>query len=418
MSVSPISTSVTSRPRARSDAAVSAPMKLPPMTIAEWASSAAAETASASASVRYVCTPTRSAPGIGKHARAGAGGEHERAVRDALAARELDLVLRRVDRLDRRPEPELDDVVLVLLERPHEGPVAVLLAAEEALRQRGPVVRGIGLGREDRDLGLAPAARYSEASLAAARPPPTMMIGSVAMGNHYPFRVVTTHGPYRRSWSRRRHPSVNGRADRIGPAQGVLRRPPLRRGLVPAAPGRPARARGPERRRQDDAAPGDRRARPRSRAASSRSRRTRASRSTTSGRRAGRASPCASTRSRAPATSSRSRRSSDGSRRRWREATTRPRRCAATARPRRGSSTRAAGRGATGRRRSSAGSGSPTPTSTARSTRSRAASSRAPRSRARSPPTPTCCCSTSRRTTSTSRTSSGSSASSRRSTPP
>ena len=36
----------------RSDAAVSDPMKLPPITIAEWASSAARLTVSASASVR------------------------------------------------------------------------------------------------------------------------------------------------------------------------------------------------------------------------------------------------------------------------------------------------------------------------------------------------------------------------------
>ena len=52
MSCGPISISVTSRPRVRSDAADSAPMKLPPMTIAECASSAAVRTASASASVR------------------------------------------------------------------------------------------------------------------------------------------------------------------------------------------------------------------------------------------------------------------------------------------------------------------------------------------------------------------------------
>ena len=52
ISVSPASTSVTSRPRMRSDAAVSDPMKLPPITIAEWASSAARLTVSASASVR------------------------------------------------------------------------------------------------------------------------------------------------------------------------------------------------------------------------------------------------------------------------------------------------------------------------------------------------------------------------------
>ncbi len=65
MRVSPISTMVTSRPRVRSEAAVSAPMKLPPITIAAWASSAAWMTASASRSVRYVWTPTRSAPGSG-----------------------------------------------------------------------------------------------------------------------------------------------------------------------------------------------------------------------------------------------------------------------------------------------------------------------------------------------------------------
>ena len=87
--------------------------------------------------------------------RAGARGEDERAIRDALIGRELDLVLRGMNRLDRRLQPELDDIVLVLGIRPHERRVAILLLSKEALRQRGPVVRGIGLGREDRDLGLA-----------------------------------------------------------------------------------------------------------------------------------------------------------------------------------------------------------------------------------------------------------------------
>ena len=49
----------------RSEAATSEPMKLPPTTSALCASGAASFTATASASVRNVCTAGRSAPGTG-----------------------------------------------------------------------------------------------------------------------------------------------------------------------------------------------------------------------------------------------------------------------------------------------------------------------------------------------------------------
>ena len=132
----------------------------------------------------------------------------------------------------------------------------------------------------------------------------------------------------------------HGRPDRIQPPQGALRRPALRRRLVQGRAARPARARRPERRRQDDAAArADRRDRARGRRARlGEGRARRAPRPAAAARRA--ASRCASTRSRAPPTWSRPSASCAGSRRRWPAATTRRRRCAATARRRRGSSTR------------------------------------------------------------------------------
>ena len=73
----------------RSEAATSEPMKLPPTTSALRASGAASFTATASASVRKVCTAGRSAPGTGERPRPGAARDHERAVGDRLAACEL-----------------------------------------------------------------------------------------------------------------------------------------------------------------------------------------------------------------------------------------------------------------------------------------------------------------------------------------
>ena len=83
-----------------------------------------------------------------KRARTRAGRDDEGPVGEALAARELDLVLVRVDRLDRRVEAELDDCLLPLLRCPDERLLALELAAQVALRQRRPVVRRVGLGAE------------------------------------------------------------------------------------------------------------------------------------------------------------------------------------------------------------------------------------------------------------------------------
>ncbi len=82
--------------------------------------------------------------------------EHERPVRHLLAALEDDDVRGRVDPLHGRLEAQLDDLVLVLLGGAHVRPRALDLAAEEALRQRRPVVWGVLFVREDRDRGLAP----------------------------------------------------------------------------------------------------------------------------------------------------------------------------------------------------------------------------------------------------------------------
>ena len=96
-----------------------------------------------------VCARERELP------RSRAGCDDERPVGDALAAGELDLVRVRVDPLGRRLETKLDHVVLVLVRRPDEWPVAVHLPAQEPLRERRAVVRRVGLGGEDRHRCLA-----------------------------------------------------------------------------------------------------------------------------------------------------------------------------------------------------------------------------------------------------------------------
>ncbi len=99
MSVSPISTSVTSRPRERSDAAVSAPMKLAADDDRGTGLVGSGGDGLGVGERPVGVDADEVGAGDRQHARAGTGGEHERAVRDALAARELDLVLRGVDRL-------------------------------------------------------------------------------------------------------------------------------------------------------------------------------------------------------------------------------------------------------------------------------------------------------------------------------
>ena len=189
-----------------------------------------------------------------------------------------------------------------------------------------------------------------------------------------------------------------------------LAAPALRRRLVQASSARDRVAlSGPERGREDDAAPHPR---GRDRAARRRARLREGH--------AGRAPrPAAAARSRPVAaglrprparpTSSRSRRSCASSSRRWPTARTTRRRCAATRRRTRGSSTRAATTGATAPTSVVRGLGftDDGPRPAAAHVLRRRADTRLARPRARAA-TPTCCCSTSRRTTSTSRTSSGS----------
>ena len=81
--------------------------------------------------------------------------DHERPVRERLAARELDGVGAGVDGLDRGVEAQLDDEVVVLLGLVHERAVRLHLAAQHALRERRPVVGRRVVGREDRDQRLA-----------------------------------------------------------------------------------------------------------------------------------------------------------------------------------------------------------------------------------------------------------------------
>ena len=86
---------------------------------------------------------------------AGTGRDHQSRVTEALAAVELDLVLFGVDRLDGRPEAELDHRLLVRLFRFDERRLTLELAAQEPLRQRRAIVRRLGIGGDDRDVRLA-----------------------------------------------------------------------------------------------------------------------------------------------------------------------------------------------------------------------------------------------------------------------
>ena len=97
MSIAPSSTSVTSSPRRVSEAAASAPMKLPPITIAECASSRAVAHGVGVGEGPLGVDADEVRAGQRQRARPRAGREDERPVGEPLAARELDLVLVRVD---------------------------------------------------------------------------------------------------------------------------------------------------------------------------------------------------------------------------------------------------------------------------------------------------------------------------------
>ena len=134
--------------------------------------------------------------GEGQLSRAGARRDDERAVRDALAAGELDLVRVRVDPLDRRLEPELDDVVLVLRLGTDERLVALHLPASSPFVSGGRLYGGSGSDERIVTTASPPAARYSDASRAAASPPPTTTIGSIAMPYQYPVSVRSYAGRF------------------------------------------------------------------------------------------------------------------------------------------------------------------------------------------------------------------------------
>ena len=74
---------------------------------------------------------------------------------NGLAGRERHRVRIRVDRLDARLEPELDELLLVLLGRVDDRVLRRHLAAQDELREWRAVVGRVRLGGEDRDERLA-----------------------------------------------------------------------------------------------------------------------------------------------------------------------------------------------------------------------------------------------------------------------
>jgi hypothetical protein len=62
-----------------------------------------------------------------------------------------------VEARDRLGEPEVDVVLVVPLRRPDVRRLAILLALEEALRQRRPLVGNLGLLGEQHDVVVVPA---------------------------------------------------------------------------------------------------------------------------------------------------------------------------------------------------------------------------------------------------------------------
>ena len=108
-------TTCTSMPRARSEAATSRPMKLAPITTARRAVAARAMMARQSPRVRSVCTCGRSMPGSGSRTRLRTGREQQSVVGHLAAVAERDLARRHVDADDRRPEPQVDALVGVVV---------------------------------------------------------------------------------------------------------------------------------------------------------------------------------------------------------------------------------------------------------------------------------------------------------------
>ena len=123
----------------RSEAATSEPMKLPPTTSALRASAASRDGRRVGESSERVHGRQVGAR-HGERAWTGTARDDERPVRERLAGREAHGVRIRVQRGDRGLEPELDDLILVLLGRVDERLGRLHLAAQDALRERRPVV--------------------------------------------------------------------------------------------------------------------------------------------------------------------------------------------------------------------------------------------------------------------------------------
>ena len=139
----------------RSEAATSEPMKLPPTTRILRASGASLRERDGIGEGAEGLHGRKIATRDGELPRVRTACDHERPVRDRLAACELHGVGSGVDGLDPGVEAQLDDEVVVLLGLVHECGVRLHLPAQHALRERRPVVRRRLVGGEDRDQRLA-----------------------------------------------------------------------------------------------------------------------------------------------------------------------------------------------------------------------------------------------------------------------
>ena len=153
---SPCSTSVTSSPRMRSEAATSEPMKLPPTTsdLARLGR-LLRRRATASASVRKVWTAGRSPPGT--ESMRGCAPLAITSVPYGIDSPPASLTVCASGSTDStgRVEAKLDDEVVVLLGLVDERAVRLHLPAQDALRERRPVVGRRLVGGDDRDQRIA-----------------------------------------------------------------------------------------------------------------------------------------------------------------------------------------------------------------------------------------------------------------------
>ena len=129
-------------------------MNPPPITSAAEAASAAARTALRVAQRAVGVHAVERLAGRAERSRERAGCEHEPVVGERVAVGEPDRLLAGAHGRDLAAEPEVDLELGVGLRGLDEDRILVQLAAQEALRERRPVVRRVRVGRQDRDGSL------------------------------------------------------------------------------------------------------------------------------------------------------------------------------------------------------------------------------------------------------------------------